>query len=178
MSAPVFPTQLTLPTLVEDFFRQTAGRWKSERRYYTLKQEEPQEVVSYLDIEFLEPGCELLADLQQRHELDTPLRCGTRISWDSRYIRPEIAKPVRGSTVFGVLGETLYRDRGFATPNPVTARYSFVEPQTFRLHTEYDGAAFQEEIKLINAQYRTRQTIISRNDEAQMIIQYLEKRLS
>ena len=177
MSASVYPTQLALPALAEDFFQRSAGRWQSQRRYYTLKEDEPQEVISYLDIEFLEPGCDLLLHLQQLHQLDAPLRCGNHISWDSRFIRPATAKPVCGSTVFGILGETLYRDRGFSTPNPVTARYSFVEPQTFRLHTEYNGSVFQEEIKLINERYRTRQTIISRNGEANMAIQYLEKRL-
>jgi hypothetical protein len=45
------------------------------------------------------------------------------------------------------------------------------------LKTEYGGNAFEEEIKLVGSQYRTRQTIISRAGEEQMIGQYLEKRL-
>jgi hypothetical protein len=36
---------------------------------------------------------------------------------------------------------------------------------------------FEEELKLIGENYRTRQTIISRAGEQQMIGQYLEKRL-
>jgi hypothetical protein len=45
------------------------------------------------------------------------------------------------------------------------------------LRTEYQGSTFEEELKLIGKNYRTRQTIISRAGEQQMIGQYLEKRL-
>jgi CpeS-like protein len=46
-----------------------------------------------------------------------------------------------------------------------------------RLRTEYSGSVFEEEIKLIGSDYRTRQTIISRAGEEQMIGQYFEKRM-
>ena len=45
------------------------------------------------------------------------------------------------------------------------------------LKTAYDGSSFEEEIKLIGDRTRTRQTIIKRAGEEQMIGQYLEKRL-
>jgi CpeS-like protein len=83
-----------------------------------------------------------------------------------------------GSTLFGIEGTIMYRDRGFATPNPVTATFSFSNPETMALRTEYQGSVFEEEIKLIGEKYRTRQTIISRSGEQQMIGQYLEKRIA
>ena len=79
--------------------------------------------------------------------------------------------------MFGVLGKTLYRDRGFATSKPVTAEYYFINPKTMCLRTEYNDSVFEEELKLIGRNYRTRQTIISRAGEQQMIGQYLEKRI-
>ncbi|MGV2387698.1 MAG UNVERIFIED_CONTAM: phycobiliprotein lyase [Microcystis novacekii LVE1205-3] len=39
--------------------------------------------------------------------------------------------------------------------------YTFPNPSTLCLRTEYAGSVFEEEIKLIGQQYRTRQTIIS-----------------
>jgi len=84
------------------------------------------------------------------------------------------SEAVHSSTIFGVLGTRLYRDRGFATSKPVTAEY-FVNSQTVCLRTEYNGSVFEEELKLIGRNYRTRQTIISRAGEQQMIGQYLEK---
>jgi hypothetical protein len=84
----------------------------------------------------------------------------------------------KGSTLFGIGGEVMYRDRGFATSKPVTATFSFSNPETLALRTEYQGSVFEEELKLIGSKYRTRQTIISRFGEQQMIGQYLEKRLS
>jgi hypothetical protein len=46
-----------------------------------------------------------------------------------------------------------------------------------RLRTEYNNSSFEEEIKLIGSNHRTRQTIISRAGQEVMIGQYLECRL-
>jgi hypothetical protein len=171
--------QLSVESLVTDFFQQSSGWWQSHRRYYTLRQvEEPQEVVSLLEVQFLPRSSTELLELAALHHLDESqvLHCGTKVTWESNYIR-ESRKPSKGSTVFGVLGNILYRDRGFATTKPVTATYSFTNPQTMCLKTEYGGSVFEEEIKLIGTNYRTRQTIISRAGEEQVIGQYLEKRM-
>ncbi len=79
--------------------------------------------------------------------------------------------------MFGALGTILYRDRGFATPKPVTADFYFNDPKTLCLKTEYNDSIFEEELKLVGDRYRTRQTIISRAGEQQMIGQYLETRI-
>jgi hypothetical protein len=84
---------------------------------------------------------------------------------------------VIGSTVFGIQGNVLYRDRGFATSDPVIAICSFANAETMNLRTEYNANVFEEEIKLIGSKYRTRQTVISRAGEEITIGQYLEKRL-
>jgi hypothetical protein len=171
--------QLSIEALALDFFQQTEGNWHSQRRYYTLKQEvEPQEVISAIQIKFLPRGHETLIGLARLHHLeDTALQGGSEITWESNYIRPHSKKPTLGGTLIGILGNTLYRDRGFATADPVSASYSLPNPSTLCLRTEYGGSVFEEEIKLIGQQYRTRQTIISRAGEEIMIGQYLEKRV-
>ncbi|WP_008314428.1 phycobiliprotein lyase [Leptolyngbya sp. PCC 6406] len=163
--------------LVTAFFRHCEGDWRSERRYYTLKSGEAQEVVSDLTIRFLEADSAELRHLSQLHHLEAsqPLVCGAQVSWESNYIKTG-RKPVVGSTLFGVRGSTLFRDRGFATSKPVTADYYFLDPRTMVLKTVYDGSSFEEEIKLIGDRTRTRQTIISRAGEEQVIGQYLEQR--
>lgn len=83
-----------------------------------------------------------------------------------------------GSSLFGVLGDRLYRDRGFATPDPITSRYSFPQAHTLLTETAYDGSSFSEECKLIGQNYRTRQTVIMRHGVTQVIGQYVETRLS
>lgn len=163
-----------------EFFKQSAGRWKSQRRYYTLKQDvEPQEVISLLTVRFLEQGSPELENLAQLHQLadETALWCGSEVTWESNYTGTN-RKPSIGSTVFGVKGNILYRDRGFATPEPVIATYSFTNPTTLCLKTEYGESVFEEEIKLIGTNYRTRQTIISRARQQITIGQYLEKRIA
>lgn len=157
------------------FFQHSAGNWQSRRRYYTLASNDTQEVVSDISIQFLTADNTELIELSDRHELATPLDFGAKVTWESTYISPS-RKPSVGNTVFGIRGDIMYRDRGFATPKPVTARYAFKSDRTMTLQTEYNGSAFEEELKLVGDNYRTRQTIISRAGEEIMIGQYLEKR--
>ncbi|MEM6837139.1 MAG: phycobiliprotein lyase [Cyanobacteria bacterium P01_C01_bin.120] len=168
---------LTAEPLVSSFFQASEGDWCSRRRYYTLKNGDVQEVVSYISIRFLEAGSEELQRLHDLHELpeQTSLICGAQVSWESDYIHTD-KKPVEGSTLFGVHDTTLYRDRGFATSKPVTADFVFRDPRTMVLKTAYSGSSFEEEIKMIGDATRTRQTIISRAGEEIMIGQYLEQR--
>lgn len=168
----------SLDSLVKDYFQQSEGQWRSERRYYTLKDGEVQEVVSFLTVRFLEQGSSELIELARLHKLDdeTMLTSGALTTWESNYVGPS-AKQTTGSTIFGVFETGLYRDRGFATSKPIVAQFSMRDPKTLTLRTEYSKNVFEEEVKLIGTQYRTRQTIISRSGEEQMIGQYLEKRI-
>ena len=177
MTAFVQVPQQSSELLVRDFFQSCEGNWRSERRYYTLHKDEIQEVVSHLTIRFLEPESSELLELAQMHQLDNgaAIVCGAFTSWESNYKSPS-AKTLTGSTIFGISGTTLYRDRGFATAKPICAQFYMRDSKTMCLRTEYGGSAFEEEIKLIGSDYRTRQTIISRAGEEQMIGQYLEKR--
>lgn len=170
----------SIEALVMEFFRQSEGQWNSQRRYYTLNPNvETQEVESQIEIQFLAAGSSELRHLAELHNLDPDdaFVCGTYVTWESNYTGT-IRKPSTGSTLFGAKGNILYRDRGFATSKPVAAVYDFPNPQTMILRTEYNGSVFEEELKLIGQHYRTRQTIISRAGQEQMIGQYLEKRVS
>ena len=177
MSSSVRPTQLSA-SAVEVFFQQSEGNWESKRRYYTLPGGEVQEVVSQLTVRALAQGCPELQKLAHLHELDDPnaMTCGAYTAWESNYVGPS-PKTMSGSTVFGVIGDVLYRDRGFATSKPVSASFYMRDAKTMCLRTEYGGNSFEEEIKLIGTHYRTRQTIITRAGEEQMIGQYLETRI-
>ncbi|WP_341526455.1 phycobiliprotein lyase [Nostoc sp. UHCC 0302] len=161
-----------------EFFQESAGKWRSERRYYTLPQGETKQIESIITIRFLQQGCSELQQLAQMHDLPTSvsLLCGAEVIWQSTDVLKD-RKESQGSTLFGALGNILYRDRGFATSKPVTAKYYFSNPKTLCLRTEYNGSVFEEELKLIGSRYRTRQTIISRAGEQLMIGQYLEKRI-
>lgn len=170
--------QATEESRIAEFFRESAGNWRSERRYYTLPDGETKEMVSFITVRFLEQGSPELIHLAKLHGLEdeTILTCGTEVTWNSEDAATG-RKQSKGSTLFGALGNLLYRDRGFATPKPVTAEFHFSSDRTLCLRTEYKGSVFEEELKLVGQNYRTRQTIISRAGEQQMIGQYLEKRM-
>lgn len=170
--------QIQVSTVAQsiDFFRNSQGEWKSQRRYYTLTSEEdPQEVISYLQIRFLEPEAAELEQLAQLHQMSDTFAGGAEVIWESNYVN-QVRKPSQGSTIFGIKDNWLYRDRGFATSKPIKAIYTMPNSQTLCLKTEYNNSVFEEELKLIGKNYRTRQTIISRAGEEQMIGQYLETR--
>ncbi|QNP30760.1 phycobiliprotein lyase [Cylindrospermopsis curvispora] len=178
MTILVKTTQTADEQQIADFFRDSAGTWRSERRYYTLPEGKTQELVSMIAIHFLPKGDQELLTLAQIHNLPNldSLSCGAKVSWQSMDLE-NLEKKVHGQTIFGALGKILYRDRGFATTKPVTAEYAFSHAYTLSLRTEYNGAVFEEEIKLIGDKYRTRQTIISRDGKHLTIGQYLEKRV-
>jgi CpeS-like protein len=184
----------TVESLAVTYFQRSQGKWKSQRRYYMLNQEtEPQEVESILDIKYLDRDAPELLHLAQLHQLEQPeiLVCGTLVSWSSNYTnrnREGLSLPFEGksgmpskasegSTIFGISGNQLYRDRGFATNKPIIALCSFTNPDTLCLCTEYKGSVFEEEVKLVGQNYRTRQTIISRAQQEITIGQYLETRI-
>jgi CpeS-like protein len=177
MSMTLIPNP-TAEQQLSSFFRASVGQWRSERRYYTLPVGETQEVISHLTIQFLPAGSPELLELAQLHNLAdvTSLVCGALVTWDSQYSLTGKQGSI-GQTIFGAQGNVLYRDRGFATSKPVTAIYQLPNPDTLCLRTEYQKSVFEEEIKLVGTNYRTRQTIISRAGEQQMIGQYLEKRI-
>lgn len=178
MTSRLRNTQTLEESLIAAFFRKSVGDWRSERRYYTLPDGDTKEIVSLITVRFLEQGCDELLQLQRQHNLPDgiSLTCGSYVSWKSSDSVTG-RKQSEDSTVFGALGDILYRDRGFATSKPITAQYYFSNPQTLCLRTEYQGSVFEEELKLIGENYRTRQTIISRAGEQKMIGQYLEKRI-
>ncbi len=172
-------TQITGESKIAEFFQRSEGKWRSERRYYTLPDGDTKEMVSQIQVRFLSQGESELLHLAGLHAMDDAnlLTCGAEVTWDS-VESVSGKKQSKGSTLFGAFGDVLYRDRGFATPKPVTAQFYFPNPDTLCLKTEYKGSSFEEEIKLIGQLYRTRQTIITREGEQQMIGQYLEKRQS
>lgn len=178
MTSQIQVTQTAEEALIAQFFQQSAGKWRSQRRYYTLPNGETIEGLTFITIQFLDQGCPELLHLAKLHELPEQaiLTCGSHVSWKS--IDPESGRQRSiGETLFGAWGKILYRDRGFAILKPIAAEYYFSNPQTMCLRTEYNGSVFEEELKHIGSNYRTRQTIISRAGEQQMIGQYLEKRL-
>lgn len=165
--------------IVRAYFQKSAGDWRSRRRYYTLQSDDVQEVESLLGIRFLDQGAPDLQQLAARHELTNlcQMTSGISLTWESNYSGPS-ARKLTGSTVFGVWQDNLYRDRGFATSKPIIATFKMSDPSVMSLRTEYNGSRFEEEIKLIGDHYRTRQTVISRAGEEQMIGQYLECRIA
>ena len=168
-----------IESLAIDYFHKSQGKWKSQRRYYMLKQEvEPQEVESILTVEYLAQNSPELIELADLHQLEQAnmLICGSKVTWSSNYTNRD-RKATEGTTIFGISGNKMYRDRGFATSKPIIATYAFTNPETLCLSTKYQGSSFEEEVKLVGSNYRTRQTIISRAQQEVTIGQYLETRI-
>ncbi len=178
MKSPIKVVKTAEKSFIAEFFKQSVGKWSSERRYYTLPDGKTKEISSIITIRFLEEGCHELQKLSQMHDLNqSMMTCGAEVLWESANAVTKVQES-HGSTLFGAWGNILYRDRGFATSKPITAKYNFPSEKTLCLRTEYNGSVFEEELKFIGEKYRTRQSVISRAGEQVMIGQYLEKRIS
>jgi CpeS-like protein len=122
------------------------GKWHSERRYYTLADGTAKEIMSILTVRFLPQGYAELPELAQLHNFTdaTAMTCGTFITWDSTTAASG-QQQSQGVTRFGVVGNVLYRDRGFATSQPITAIFAGPNAHTLCWRTEYNGSVFEEE---------------------------------
>lgn len=172
-------SSVSIESLATSYFQKSQGKWKSQRRYYMLRQEsEPQEVESILTVEYLVQDSPELIKLAKLHQIEQTdiFICGSKVTWSSNYTNRD-RKASEGATIFGVAANKMYRDRGFATNKPVVATYKFTNPETLCLSTSYQSSSFEEEVKLVGSNYRTRQTIISRAQQEVTIGQYLETRI-
>ncbi len=169
--------QIAESSLITEFFRESVGKWSSERRFYTLPDGEIKEFESAIAVKFLEAGCDELLRLAQIHGLSNGenLICGTQVTWESTNVTSK--KQSQGSTLFGSLGNRLYRNFGYDTSQPVTAEYYLPNAKTLCLRTEYNDCVFEEELKFIGEKYRTRQTVKTCAGQQIMIGQALEKRI-
>ncbi|MBD2383882.1 phycobiliprotein lyase [Cylindrospermum sp. FACHB-282] len=161
---------------ITTFLQESEGKWYSERRYYALPNGKIKDVKKIVSMRFLEQGSAELIDLAKLHELpeEATIRCGSYVEWSNI----DLDTGDEGSkrwTVLGTLGTTMYFGRNFPVPRLVIAQYYFRDPKTIYLWTEENGSLFEEELKLIGKNYRTRQTVISRAGHQQMIAQYMEK---
>lgn len=95
--------QTTDESQISEFFQESAGKWRSQRRYYTLPKGETKEIESIVTIDFLEQGCDELQKLAQMHDLldAGSLICGAAIVWESTDVS-KTKKESQGSTIFGV----------------------------------------------------------------------------
>ncbi|MBC1238066.1 phycobiliprotein lyase [Nostoc sp. 2RC] len=163
-------------SLIKTFLQESEGNWSSERRYYALPNGKVKEIKKTVAMRFLDQGSPELTELAQLHELDEDavMTCGSYVEWNN----VDITTGEEGSkrwTVLGSLGTTMYFGRNFPVPKLVVAEYYFRDPKTIYLWTEENGALFEEELRFVGKNYRTRQTVISRGGVQQMIAQYMEK---
>jgi hypothetical protein len=164
-------------SLIADFFQRSTGNWRSERRYYTLPKGNIMESISLISVKYLPQGCDELKYLAQLHNLPDHLSLlsGSEVVWNTTELHTG-KQLSEGTTIFGVTENEMFRDRGYATLQPVIATYRLPNTDTLQLRTEYNGSIFEEEIRLVGTQYRTRQTIVTKAGEQQLVGQYLETR--
>lgn len=137
-----------------EWFRRTAGRWTSARRYlYNLKTKKP----TNLTTEFTIGAC-----------IDG--------EWD---FSVEWSGQTSGTMNLKLLGNELHRDIGYFTADPTVSIVSSVDSDTIVLSTSYSGMNFREEIRLLDSDnLRLRQTVgwNEETGEISIIGQYSEFR--
>lgn len=154
----------------QEFFRHSAGSWKSVRTTHHLPFRRAESGGSDISVEFLEVGDPRIAEICQMHEVDPSLAIGGAfVSWDGTMAWDKDNEDHKGTTVFALIPEEnnprkgkLLRERGYAEIVPVAGAYEMDAEDGLVLITEYETMTIYERFWFVNPNLRLRSSTVQR----------------
>lgn len=160
-----------MPMDVMAFFRQSAGRWRSQRATHHLAFRRAEVGDSTIEVGTLEPTDERIVALCKLHQIDPALAVGGSavqwlgaMSWDR-----EGEGNHEGQTAFAIVPDVdqphqgrLLRERGYAEIVPVVGRYVMDDDDGLVLLTEYETMSSQERFWFVGKNVRFRTSAVKR----------------
>ncbi|MGI0489781.1 phycobiliprotein lyase [Pantanalinema rosaneae CENA516] len=154
-----------------EFFRQSAGRWRSQRTTQHLAFRRSEVGDSEIVVESLEADHPDIIELCQLHEVDPSLAVGgSRVRWaGSMAWDREGEENHEGKTVFAIVPDEgnprqgrLLRERGYAEIMPVVGRFHMDEDGGLVLTTEYETMSSIERFWFAGPNLRMRTSTVKR----------------
>lgn len=154
-----------------EFFRQSAGRWRSQRTTQHLAFRRSEVGDSEIVVESLEADHPDIIELCQLHEVDPSLAVGgSRVRWaGSMSWDREGEENHEGKTVFAIVPDVddprqgrLLRERGYAEIVPVVGRFHMDEDEGLVLTTEYETMSSIERFWFAGPNLRMRTSTVKR----------------
>ncbi len=129
-----------------EFFRRSAGRWRSQRATHHLAFRRAETGDSEIFVEALSADNPKIIEICQLHEIAPSLTIGGAfVSWDGSMSWDQEGENHSGSTIFALIPDPgkprqgrLLRDRGYAETMPVIGHYQLDQEDGLVLTTEYE----------------------------------------
>ena len=153
-----------------EFFRQSAGLWRSQRTTHHLPFRRAESGGSDISVEFLEASDKKIAEICKMHEVDPQTAIGGAfVSWDGSMAWDKENEEHKGTTVFALIPEPndprkgkLLRERGYAEIVPVAGEYYMDREDGLVLITEYETMSIIERFWFVNPDLRLRSSTVKR----------------
>ncbi len=156
---------------VVDFFKQSAGRWRSQRTTHHLAFRRSEVGDSGIEVASLEASHPDVVELCRQHQVDPSLAVyGSRVVWQGTMgWDRENEESHTGKTVFAIVPDPeddrkgrLLRERGYAEIVPVVGRYHLDEQGGLVLTTEYETMSSIERFWFASPDLRLRTSTVKR----------------
>lgn len=153
-----------------EFFRRSAGKWRSQRTTHHLAFRRAELGDSEIRVETLDKDHPQVVEICELHQID-PQRAigGAFVSWAGSMEWDQNDENHSGSTVFALVPEEdnpkagkLLRERGYAEIVPVAGLYEMDEEEGLILVTEYETMSVVERFWFASPDLRLRTSTVTR----------------
>ncbi|MGF1494612.1 MAG: phycobiliprotein lyase [Microcoleaceae cyanobacterium] len=153
-----------------EFFRQSAGKWRSLRTTHHLAFRQAEKGQSEILVESLEADNPRIIEICQMHEIDPSLSAGgAYVTWDGSMSWDKEDENHQGSTIFAIVPDAdnpkkgrMLRERGYAEIVPVVGRFEMDDQEGLVLVTEYETMSSIERFWFASPNLRMRTSAVKR----------------
>ncbi|MEA5471820.1 phycobiliprotein lyase [Spirulina sp. 06S082] len=154
----------------EEFFQQSAGKWRSQRTTHHLPFRRAETGGSDISVDFLLKDHPRIVEICKMHEFDPSLAIGGAfVSWEGAMAWDKEGEDHKGDTVFALIPDPenprkgqLLRERGYAEIVPVAGHYEMDEDDGLILITEYETMSVTERFWFASPDLRLRTSTVQR----------------
>ncbi|AZB72363.1 phycobiliprotein lyase [Synechococcus elongatus] len=153
-----------------EFFRQSAGQWRSQRTTHHLAFRRAENGDSSIFVEALEKTDPRVVEICTMHAVDPATAIGgAYVSWQGSMDWDREAEGHSGTTVFALVPDDasgrsgqLLRERGYAEIVPVIGRFDLDDNNNLNLITDYETMSAVEQFWFMGPNLRLRASTVTR----------------
>ncbi len=153
-----------------EFFRRSAGTWRSQRTTHHLPFRRAESGGSAIAVEALPADDPRVAEICHLHNVDPAQAAGGAfVSWDGAMDWDKEGEAHTGTTVFALIPNPdnpqqgqLLRERGYAEIVPVAGQYAVDADEALNLVTEYETMSVSERFWFASPDLRLRASTVQR----------------
>lgn len=153
-----------------DFFRQSAGKWRSQRTTHHLAFRQAEMGGSEIQVTVLDANDPKVVEICQMHGVDPTLAAGGAfVTWDGTMDWDKEDENHKGQTVFAIVPDPtddrkgqMLRERGYAEIIPVAGEFAMDEDDALILTTEYETMSSVERFWFPQPNIRMRTSAVKR----------------